>query len=119
MENSIFAFEEEIKIYKERIYLKELKNQNEYKKIKKNIFSFNGLWSNNEIFYNNDDDNEEEEENGIDEPNNEIGNNIALLNNDVYKNKYILKYKLINHYGKIPFRPILCPIYDINSYLTI
>ena len=34
-----------------------------------------------------------------------------------YQNKHILKYKLINHYGKIPLRPVLAPIYDINAYL--
>ena len=119
IENCLFSFEEEIKIHNEKIYLKELKTQNEYKKIKKNIFSFTGLWSNSDIFYNNDNDNEEEEEeNGINEDNNVSGNNnLGLVNNNIYKNKYILKYKLINHYGKIPFRPILAPIYDINCYL--
>ena len=31
----------------------------------------------------------------------------------------MLKYKLANHYGKIPLRPILSPIYDINTYLPL
>ena len=113
IENVLFALEEEIKINKEKKYLEELKMKNNYKRIKKNIFSFTGLWSNKDIFYNN---NEEDEMNEINEDIKESDNNIDVINNK-YMNKYILKYKLINHYGKIPFRPILAPIYDINSYL--
>ena len=36
-----------------------------------------------------------------------------------YQNRHIVKYKLSNHYGKIPLRPILTPIYDINAYLPV
>ena len=119
IENALFALEEEIKINKENKYLEKLKMKNNYKRIKKNIFSFRGLWSNKEIFYNN---NEEYEMNDMNEMNEDVKvseNSIDSIDSIInkYKNKYILKYKLINHYGKIPFRPILAPIYDINSYL--
>ena len=119
MDNSLFALEEEIKINNEKLYLNKLKTQNNYKKIKKNLFSFTGLWSNKDIFYNSDnnkDEGNEIEEDNNDDSTNSLDHNI-YNNNDIYKNKYILKYKLINHYGKIPFKPILLPIYDINSYL--
>ena len=115
IENALYAFEEEIKIHNERFYLERLKTQNCYKKIKKNIFSFTGLWSNKDIFYNNGN---QEEGHKIIEDLNDSENNLELkTNNNLYKNKCIFKYKLINHYGKIPFRPVLSPIYDINSYL--
>ena len=113
IEDALFALDEEIKIHKEKEYLQKLIYQNYYKKIKKNIFSFNGLWSNKDIFYNKN----IEEGDEMDEEENESENSLDIINKDKYKNKYILKYKLINHYGKIPFRPILSPIYDINSYL--
>ena len=115
IENALFALEEEIKIFKEKNYLDKLIIQNSYKKIKKNIFSFTGLWSYKDIFYNSFNDFEEDE---IYENQNDSENSLEIINNsDIYKNKFILKYKLINHYGKIPFRPILTPIYDINNYL--
>ena len=60
-----------------------------YKKIKKNIFSFSGFWSNKDIFYYN-----KESENDK-------------------NNTNTLKYKLINHYGKIFFRLYYC------LYLTL
>ena len=113
IDNSLFALEEEIKINKEKEYLQKLIYQNYYKKIKKNIFSFNGLWSNKDIFYNSN--NGVESEDTEEEIENE--NSLEIINKDIYKNKHLLKYKLINHYGKIPLRPILSPIYDINSYL--
>ena len=59
IENALFALEEEIKINNEKVYLKKLKTQNNYKKIKKNLFSFTGLWSNKDIFYNSDNDKKE------------------------------------------------------------
>ena len=116
MENSLNALEEELKIFKERNYIDKLIIQNNYKKIKKTIFSFTGLWSNKDIFYNpfNDYDEDDLDENQNDS---EISLDNIINENDIYKKQYILKYKLINHYGKIPFRPILTPIYDINSYL--
>ena len=118
LEKALYALEEEIKVNKEKKYLEKLKIQNNYKRIKKKLFSFNGLWSNKEIFYNDNDNNNNDELDEINENNNENENSLELNNNiNKYKNKYILKYKLINHYGKIPFRPILSPIYDINSYL--
>ena len=120
IDNSLFALEEEIKIFKEYQYLDKLKIKNNYKKAKKNLFSFCGLWSNKDIFYKNN-----SKEEGDDEENEENKSNDNSLDEvlkekekqNIYKNKYILKYKLINHYGKSPFRPILSPIYDINSYL--
>ena len=114
MENALFTLEEEIKIFKENKHLEKLKNQNNYKKIKKNIFSFCGLWSNKDIFYTNYNEDIDEED---DDNNSETSLDEIIKKNNPYKNKYILKYKLINHYGRIPLRPIISPIYDINSYL--
>lgn len=120
IENSLFALEEELKIYKEYKYLDKLKIKNNYKKVKKNLFSFCGLWSNKDIFYKNNSDDQNDDEDNEESKNNDNSLDEVLKEkekNNIYKNKYILKYKLSNHYGKSPFRPILSPIYDINSYL--
>ena len=63
------------------------KRKNLYFKQKKKLFSWNGLWSNRDLFYG---------ENGL-------------------KNK--IKYKLVNHYTKSLMRPLISPILDINYYL--
>ena len=57
----------------------------EYRKIKKQIFSFNGILSNKNYFYD--------------------------------KNKYICKYKLLNHMTEDFTRLLLTPIIDIDYYL--
>ena len=121
MENNLSALEEEIKLFKEKSYLNKEKTKLFYKKIKKKIFSFSGLWSYKDIFYQNDFDynddndgiieNELSSENSMDE--------IINKQKNKYQNRHIVKYKLSNHYGKIPLRPILTPIYDINAYLPV
>ena len=58
---------------------------NLYKKDKKKLFSYLGLWSNLEYFYN--------------------------------KEKYDIKYKLVNHYTEDYLRVLVTPILDINYYL--
>ena len=73
--------EEEIKINKEKEYLQKLIYQNYYKKIKKNIFSFNGLWSNKDIFYSSNDGTENEDT----EEENENENSLEIINKDIYK----------------------------------
>jgi hypothetical protein len=112
MENFLYSLEEEIKKYKEKNYLNKLKFENFFKKIKKKIFSFTGLWSNKTIFFLESNENLDENEN--DNLNNSFD---AYINEALNKNRYALKYKLMNHYGNILYRPILSPIYDINSYL--
>ena len=121
MENNLSALEEEIKLYKEKKYLEKEKIKLFYKKIKKKIFSFTGLWSYKDIFYKND-NNYDDEDNPLSEKNSSSENSLEDLINkqrNRYQNKHIIKYKLSNHYGKIPLRPILTPIYDINSYLPL
>ena len=54
MENGLSALDEEIKLYKEKRYLAKEKIKLLYKKIKKKLFSFCGIWSNKNIFYNKD-----------------------------------------------------------------
>ena len=54
MENNLSALEEEIKLFKEKKYLEKEKIKLFYKKLKKKIFSFTGLWSYKDIFYKND-----------------------------------------------------------------
>ena len=126
MENNLSALEEEIKLFKEKKYLEKEKIKLFYKKIKKKIFSFSGLWSYKDIFYKNDNINNYNIEDGdnetLSEKNSSSENSLAEMINkqrNKYQNKHMLKYKLANHYGKIPLRPILSPIYDINTYLPL
>ena len=126
MENNLSALEEEIKLFKEKKYLEKEKIKLLYKKLKKKIFSFCGLWSYKDIFYKNDyigNYNINDDENDtLSEKNSSSECSIDEMINkqrNKYQNKHILKYKLANHYGKIPFRPILSPIYDINAYLPL
>ena len=125
IENNLSALEEEIKLFKEKKYLQKEKSKLFYKKIKKSLFSFNGLWSYKDIFYKdssniNDDDNDSiddfaekdiSSEDSLDE--------IINKQKNKYQKKHIIKYKLCNHYTKELIRPILTPIYDINAYLPI
>ena len=63
---------------------KQFKSRN-YKKEKKRLFSFRGIWSTSDFFYN--------------------------------KEKYKLKYRLVNHLSSDFTRVFLTPIIDINYYL--
>ena len=119
MENNLSALEEEIKLYKEKKYLEKEKAKLSYKKIKKKIFSFTGLWSYKDIFYHEDIDYEENSDEIVEKNLSSEGSLDEMINNqkNKYQKKHIMKYKLINHYGKVPLRPLLAPIYDINAYL--
>jgi len=120
MQNNLSALEEEIKLFKEKKFLEKEKAKLSYKKIKKKIFSFTGLWSYKDIFYKKDLEFSENNDDEIVEKNLSSENSLdEMINSEKnkYQNKHILKYKLINHYGKIPLRPVLAPIYDINAYL--
>ena len=81
------SYEKELAKYSNNSLEKNLEKKNFYRKIKKSIFSWNGLWSDKSIFYD---------------------ENIS--------NK-ILKYRLKNYYTKSLMRPLLVPILDINYYL--
>ena len=120
MQNNLSALEEEIKLFKEKKFLEKEKAKLSYKKIKKKIFSFTGLWSYKDIFYKKDLELSDYNDDEIVEKNLSSENSLdEMINSEKnkYQNKHILKYKLINHYGKIPLRPVLAPIYDINAYL--
>ena len=92
IKDTLLTLDEKLNLSKEKNKINIMRKEKLYKKIKKNIFSFSGFWSNKDIFYyNKESDNDK-------------------------NNTNTLKYKLINHYGKIFFRPILLPIYDINNY---
>ena len=122
MENNLSALEEEIKLYKEKKYLQKEKSKLFYKKIKKKIFSFNGLWSYKDIFYKNDsniNDNDNDEFVEKDISSEDSLDEIINKQKNKYQKKHIIKYKLCNHYTKELIRPILTPIYDINTYLPI
>ena len=80
-----------IKIFyknKKLLYENHIKNKNIYKNIKKNLFSYNGLWSEKKIFF------EKEKE-----------------------NSHNLKYKIVHHYSKELVLPLTKLILDINDYL--
>ena len=81
------SYEKELAKYSNNSLEKNLEKKNFYRKIKKSIFSWNGLWSDKSIFYD---------------------ENIS--------NK-ILKYRLKNYYTKSLMRPLLVPILDIFYYL--
>ena len=80
-------YEKELVKYSNNSLEKNLYKKNMYRKIKKSMFSWNGLWSDKAIFY---------DEN--------ISDNI-------------LKYKIKNYYTKSLMRPLLVPILDIEYYL--
>ena len=80
-------YEKELAKYSNNSLEKNLNKKNFYRKFKKSLFSWNGLWSDKSIFYN---------ENITDK---------------------ILKYKIKNYYTKSLMRPLLVPILDIEYYL--
>ena len=79
--------------------------KNFYKRIKKNLFSWNGYWSDRNLFFENMDK---------DMLNNEIKNNDIIVNKDNISN---IKYKIMNHYTKSFMKPLLIPILDMSYYL--
>ena len=79
--------------------------KNFYKRIKKNLFSWNGYWSDRNLFFENKDG-------GM--LNNEIKNNDIIVNKDNISN---IKYKIMNHYTKSFMKPLLIPILDMSYYL--
>ena len=89
IDNSLFALEEELKIFKEYQYLDKLKIKNYYKKAKKNLFSFCGLWSNKDIFYNNNF--KEEDDDKDNEENKNSDNSLDEVLKEKEKKKYIQK----------------------------
>ena len=122
MENGLSALDEEIKLYKEKRYLAKEKIKLLYKKIKKKLFSFCGIWSNKNIFYNKDINDDEGSSEDFEEKEYDSENSLDEVINkqkNKYINKHLIKYKLTNHYSKNLLRPILTPIYDINEYLPI
>ena len=80
-------YEKELAKYSNNSLEINLYKKNMYRKIKKSLFSWNGLWSDKSIFY---------DEN--------ISDNI-------------LKYKIKNYYTKSLMKPLLVPILDIEYYL--
>lgn len=89
VKNSFGIVCEEILRYWEKKEIYTHKKKKYYKKNKKKLFSFNSMWSNKEIF--------------------------SLEQNLETPTK--LKYKILNHFGAIPFKPILFPILDIVHFI--
>ena len=85
-------YEKELVHYSNNSLEKNLTKKNLYKIIKKNLFSWNGYWSDRTLFY---------QEN----------------NNSNINCKSNIKYKLVNHYTKSFMKPLLVPILDIHYYL--
>ena len=76
---------EDIRMYQINIDFNENDKIRKYRKIKKQLFSFNGIFSSKKYFYE--------------------------------KNKYICKYRLLNHMSEDYTRILLTPIIDIDYYL--
>ena len=80
-------YEKELVKYSNNSLEKNLEKKNLYRKIKKGLFSWNGLWSDKSIFY------------------------------DENNSNKILKYRIKNYYTKSLMKPLLEPILDIDYYL--
>ena len=106
------SYEKELAKYSNNSLEKNLSKKNLYRKIKKQLFSWNGYWSDKSKFFNNKESNED---NNIDNQNeNKIIENKREENEN---EKNILKYKLLNHYTRSFMKPILVPILDMSYYL--
>ena len=97
------SYEKELINYSNNSLEQRLIWKNFYKSIKKNLFSWNGYWSNRDLFFVNRD---------LD--NNQFKSNDIIANKD---NISKLKYKIMNHYTKSFMKPILVPILDMSYYL--
>ena len=95
-------YEKKLIHYSNNLLEKNLKRKNLYKTIKKNLFLWNGFWSNRALFY------KEHTTNN----NNNDNDSFADKNN-----VSTIKYKLINHYTKSFMKPLLVPILDMDYYL--
>ena len=96
------SYEKELINYSNNSLEQRLIWKNFYKSIKKNLFSWNGYWSDRNLFFVDQD---------LD--------NIQFKNNDIIANKdniSKLKYKIMNHYTKSFMKPILVPILDMTYY---
>ena len=80
----------------ENFYLNEIKTRTIKKKLIKQLFSYNGYWSDKEVFFPNDEDYENEE-------------------NKLKSSK--LNFKLMNFVTNDLKKPLLTPILDINNYI--
>ena len=96
------SYEKELINYSNNSLEQRLIWKNFYKSVKKNIFSWNGYWSNRNLFFENRD------------LVNEFKSNDEIANKD---NISKLKYKIMNHYTKSFMKPILVPILDMSYYL--
>ena len=132
-------YEKELAKYSNNSLEKKLDKKNLYRRIKKNLFSWNGYWSDKSLFFNDDKDKVEnkqnkENKNKADVENKENENIIKIENvndnnkiidkdnnenNGEIKDKKnkIIKYKLLNHYTKSFMKPLFVPILDMNYYL--
>ena len=111
------SYEKELAKYSNNSLEKNLSKKNLYRRIKKQIFSWNGYWSDKSIFFNNKE--REEDNNNINEneDNNIIENGVEKDEEKKVNKKNILKFKLLNHYTKSFMKPILVPILDMSYYL--
>ena len=110
------SYEKELAKYSNNSLEKNLSKKNLYRKIKKQLFSWNGYWSDKSKFFNNKESNEDNNNDNYFDNQNEnkiIENKREQNGND----KNILKYKLLNHYTRTFMKPILVPILDMSYYL--
>ena len=99
------AYEKELVLYSNNSLEQRLIWKNFYKSIKKNLFSWNGYWSDRNLFFDN-----KVLDLGI---NNFKNNDIIVNKNNISK----IKYKIMNHYTKSFMKPLLEPIFDMSYYL--
>ena len=98
------SYEKELKFYSNNSLEQRLIWKNIYKRIKKNLFSWDSYWSNKNLFF----------------ENKSLNNDTEEINNDLIANKdniSKIKYKIKNHYTKSFMKPLLVPIFDISYYL--
>ena len=98
------SYEKELIYYSNNSLEQRMIRKNIYRRLKKNLFSWDGYWSNKSLFFENKSLND----------NSDIKNNDSIANkNNISK----IKYKIKNHYTKSFMKPILVPILDMSYYL--
>ena len=97
------SYEQELMSYSNNSLEQRLIRKNFYRTIKKNLFSWDGYWSDKKLFF----------EKYINDNNNDINNDNLADMNKVSK----IKYKIMNHYTKSYMKILLVPIFDMSYYL--
>ena len=124
--NLLPLYEKELAKYSNNNLEKNLFKKNLYRKMKKNLFAWNGYWSDKSFFFldidnetiNNNIKNKEKLNNRNENGQKiKIENVTEIINEEKIEHKKALKFKLLNHYTKSFMKPLLAPILDIKYYL--